>query len=57
MHFQIRLASVETGNDPNITQKDIDYMGSRFHITRGDYSKLLKCIVQDLEKAKVRDGW
>jgi len=50
--YEIRLASIETGNDPDITQKDIDYMGSRFHITRGDYSKLLECVVQNLEKAK-----
>jgi hypothetical protein len=51
--FQIRLASVEAGDDPDITKKDIDYMGSKFRVTRGDYCKLLECVVQHLEKAKV----
>jgi hypothetical protein len=52
--LQIRLASVETGSDPDVTQKDVDYMGCRFRITRGDYSRLLELVVQDLAKAKVK---
>lgn len=52
--LQIRLASVETGSDPDVTQKDIDCMSCRFRITRGDYSRLLELVVQDLVKAKVK---
>jgi hypothetical protein len=54
--LQIRLASIETGSDPDVTQKDVEYMNCRFHITRGDYSKLLERVVQDLAKAKVSEG-
>ncbi|GFG31542.1 hypothetical protein Cfor_09198 [Coptotermes formosanus] len=50
--YEIRLASVEMEGDADITQKDIDYMGNRFQITRGDYSKLLERVVQYLAKAK-----
>lgn len=50
--YEIRLASVETGCDPDVTQKDVDCMGCRFRITRGDYSRLLELVVQDLAKAK-----
>jgi hypothetical protein len=52
--LQIRLASVETGSDPDVTQKNVDYMSCRFRITRGDYSRLLELVVQDLAKAKVK---
>jgi hypothetical protein len=52
--LQIRLASVEMGSDPDVTQKDVDYMNCRFRITRGDYSRLLELVVQDLAKAKVK---
>jgi hypothetical protein len=52
--LQIRLASVETGSDPDVTQKDVDCMSCRFRITRGDYSRLLELVVQDLAKAKVK---
>jgi hypothetical protein len=55
--FQIRLASIETEGDADITQKDIDYMGNRFQITQGEYSKLVEHVVQYLAKAKVRDHW
>jgi hypothetical protein len=52
--LQVRLASVATGSDPDITQKDVDYLKCRFRITRGDYSKLLELVVQDLAKAQVK---
>jgi hypothetical protein len=52
--LQIRLASVETGSDPDVTQQDVDYLKCRFRITRGDYSKLLELVVQDLADAKVK---
>ncbi|KDR10566.1 dipeptidyl peptidase 3 [Zootermopsis nevadensis] len=50
--YEIRLASVETGHDSDVTQDDIDYMRCKFRITRGDYSKLLERVVQNLAKAK-----
>jgi hypothetical protein len=52
--LQIRLASVEVGSDPDVTQKDVEYMSCKFRITRGDYSRLLELVVQDLTKAKVK---
>lgn len=52
--LQVRLASVETGSDPDVTQKDVDCMSCRFRITRGDFSRLLALVVQDLAKAKVK---
>ncbi|XP_069681962.1 dipeptidyl peptidase 3 isoform X1 [Periplaneta americana] len=50
--YEIRLASVETGSDPDVTLKDFDYMKRKFRITRGDYSRLLERVVQDLASAK-----
>lgn len=45
--YEIRLASVETGNEP-----EEEYKNSRFQITKGDYSKLLDQVVKNLHKAK-----
>ncbi|XP_032689007.1 dipeptidyl peptidase 3 [Odontomachus brunneus] len=50
--FEIRLASVETSNDPNTTLFEEIYENTRFKVTRGDYNKLLASVVENLKKAK-----
>lgn len=50
--YEIRLASIETSDDPDITLTDEIFEGSKFRITRGDYSKLLIPVVDNLIKAK-----
>ncbi|XP_066588840.1 dipeptidyl peptidase 3 isoform X2 [Prorops nasuta] len=50
--YEIRLASVEIGNQTNITFPEETFKGAEFKITRGDYSKLLKLVNWNLEKAK-----
>ncbi|EFN78866.1 Dipeptidyl-peptidase 3 [Harpegnathos saltator] len=50
--YEIRLASAETSNNPNITLFDEIYENSRFKITRGDYDKLMTIVVENLKKAK-----
>lgn len=50
--YEIKLASVETSDDPKITLSEETYGNARFKITRGDYSKLLVPVVENLEKAK-----
>nr|XP_033324389.1 dipeptidyl peptidase 3 isoform X1 [Megalopta genalis] len=49
--YEIRLASVETDADPQITLPEEDFKNSKFKITRGDYSKLLTAVVDNLQKA------
>lgn len=50
--YEIRLASVETNNDSNITLSEEVFKNAKFRITRGDYSKLLIPVVHNLQKAK-----
>ncbi|XP_067008544.2 dipeptidyl peptidase 3 isoform X2 [Anabrus simplex] len=50
--FEIRLASSETEDDPNITLPVEEFEGCKFIVTRGDYSGLLKLVVDSLKKAK-----
>ncbi|KOC66680.1 Dipeptidyl peptidase 3 [Habropoda laboriosa] len=50
--YEIRLASVKTDNDPNITLSEEVFKNAKFKITRGDYSKLLISVVDNLQKAK-----
>jgi len=50
--YEIRLASVETSDDPKITLPEETYGNARFKITRGDYSKLMVLVVENLKKAK-----
>ncbi|XP_017761362.1 PREDICTED: dipeptidyl peptidase 3 [Eufriesea mexicana] len=50
--YEIRLASVETNNDSDITLPEEVYKNAKFKITRGDYSKLLIPVVSNLQKAK-----
>lgn len=50
--YEIRLASVETNNDSNITLSEEVFKNAKFRITRGDYNKLLIPVVHNLQKAK-----
>lgn len=50
--YEIRLASVETSDDPNVTLSEEIYEGNKFKITRGDYNKLMVSVVENLIKAK-----
>ncbi|XP_015584964.1 dipeptidyl peptidase 3 isoform X2 [Cephus cinctus] len=50
--YEIRLASVEEGDDSNITLAPEIFKDAKFKITRGDYSQLLFSVVENLRKAK-----
>ncbi|XP_070530351.1 dipeptidyl peptidase 3 isoform X1 [Cardiocondyla obscurior] len=50
--YEIKLASVETSDDPKITLPEETYENAKFKITRGDYSKLMVPVVENLRKAK-----
>ncbi|XP_012231066.1 dipeptidyl peptidase 3 isoform X2 [Linepithema humile] len=50
--YEIRLASLETSDDPKITSSEETYKDAKFKITRGDYSKLMVPVVENLQKAK-----
>ncbi|XP_020280552.1 dipeptidyl peptidase 3 isoform X2 [Pseudomyrmex gracilis] len=50
--YEIRLASVETSDDPRVTLPEETFQNAKFKITRGDYSKLLVDVVENLVKAK-----
>ena len=50
--YEIRLASVETSDDPKITSSEEIFKGAQFKITRGDYDLLLLSVVENLKKAK-----
>ena len=51
--FQIRLASVESSTLAGVTREPEVYEGHQFSVTRGDYSPLMKLVVEELKKAKV----
>lgn len=51
--FKIRLASVDTDPKTGITRDQETFEGCQFSVTRGDYSPLLKQVVEELKKAKV----
>lgn len=50
--YEIRLASAETENVQGITVPAEDYNGASFQVTRGDYSKLLPYVIENLLEAK-----
>lgn len=50
--YEIKLASVETSDDPKVTLPEETYENAKFKITRGDYSKLMVPVVENLIKAK-----
>lgn len=50
--YEIKLASVETSDDPKVTLPEETYGSAKFKITRGDYSKLMVPVVENLKKAK-----
>nr|CAD7401437.1 unnamed protein product [Timema poppensis] len=47
--FEIRLAAIETSPD---VIPEADFKGSKFVVTKGDYSPIMKLLVQHLGKAK-----
>ncbi|XP_076638699.1 dipeptidyl peptidase 3 isoform X2 [Colletes latitarsis] len=49
--YEIRLASVKTDDDSNITLAEEVFKNAKFKIKRGDYSKLLIPVVDNLQKA------
>ncbi|CRL05541.1 CLUMA_CG018025, isoform A [Clunio marinus] len=51
-HYEIRLASAEVGDASGITMPSEDYNGANFRVTRGDYSELLKRVVEELAQAQ-----
>lgn len=51
--YEIRLASSETSDDSNVTSSEETYENAKFKITRGDYSKLMVPVIENLKKAKV----
>lgn len=51
--YEIRLASSETSDDSNVTLSEETYENAKFKITRGDYSKLMVPVIENLKKAKV----
>ncbi|KAI4495573.1 hypothetical protein M0802_008585 [Mischocyttarus mexicanus] len=50
--YEIRLASVDTEDDPKITLPQETFEGAEFKITRGDYNTILTNVNANLEKAK-----
>lgn len=50
--FDIRLASVEQSDAKGITNKEDIFENTTFKISRGDYSEILKRIVEELARAK-----
>lgn len=50
--YDMRLASVKTDDCPGLTLPAEEFNGSIFKITRGDYSELLKLVVENLQMAK-----
>lgn len=50
--FDIKYASVDSGSKPGLTIEKEDFQGNNFMVTRGDYSKLLELVNENLELAK-----
>jgi dipeptidyl-peptidase III len=49
--YEIRLASIETGDAAGITMQQEDYKGSSFRVTRGDYRQLFPYVIKFLREA------
>ena len=50
-NYEVRLASSKTGDANGITSPAEAYKGANFQVTRGDYSQLLKKVVEGLSEA------
>uniref|UniRef100_A0A1B6CRG2 Dipeptidyl peptidase 3 n=1 Tax=Clastoptera arizonana TaxID=38151 RepID=A0A1B6CRG2_9HEMI len=51
--YEIKLASVLNGFDASFMPARETFQGDDFHVTRGDYSPVLKIVIDNLSKAKV----
>lgn len=51
--YDIKYGSVETEEKEGLTIPIEEYKGNYFKVTRGDYSKILKKVNEELEKAKL----
>jgi len=51
-HYEIKLASIDTGSLVGVTREAELFEGHSFSVTRGDYSSILKLVVIELEKAR-----
>lgn len=47
---------METGPLPGVTRENEVFEGNLFSVTRGDYSPLLKLVVDELRKAQVSNS-
>jgi dipeptidyl-peptidase III len=50
--YNIRLASAETGEKSGITFGEEEFKGCKFVVTRGDYSKLMRLLADNLKDAQ-----
>ncbi|XP_044598296.1 dipeptidyl peptidase 3 isoform X1 [Cotesia glomerata] len=50
--YEIKLASLDENDDPKITLPAELFRGSKFFVSRGDYSKLFNGVIDNLKKAK-----
>ncbi|KAK0181984.1 hypothetical protein PV327_000159 [Microctonus hyperodae] len=50
--YEIKYASLEENDDPAITNPPEIFKDAKFIISRGDYSKLFRSVIENLEKAK-----